>query len=270
MTTEATTPTTPTTPVTPEAAPLIPDSPEYRAAMIAKAEGQSGTPTPVAPTETTKTEGAKPTEAPADKPDPNAPAPKLTDDSAAPKDGADKPAEKTDEGKDVPAFDFAKAFEDGTIVDAFNAEKPDAALTGALAKALGVGGEQVEQMLSQFRAGQVALQTQATQGLYEAAGGQAQFNELIQWGQANLTPQQREYYDGQLNGPHAKDAIELLVSKMNAGKDPSLININGRTTPTISGYRDQSEMVAAMADPRYNSSQAYRDEVTARVARSAF
>jgi hypothetical protein len=262
MTTEATQPTTPQTPT------LVPDSPEYRAAMIALADGQSGTPTtPVAPTDPVDPQKPVTEEKPLD---PNAPAPKLTDNPDAPKEGEEKPGEKTDDGKEAPTYDFAKAFAEGTIVDAFNAEKPDAALTEGLAKALGINGDQVSQMLSQFRAGQVALQTQAQAGLYEAAGGQAQFNELIQWGQKNLTPQQREYYDGQLNGPHAKDAIELLVSKMNAGKDPSLININGRTTPTISGYRDQSEMVAAMADPRYHTSQAYRDEVTQRVARSTF
>jgi hypothetical protein len=269
MTTEATQTPTPAAQAATETPALIPDSPEYRAAMIAKAEGQTAT-TPATPSPGNPSADPVIAEKTEEKPlDPNAPAPKLTDNPDAPKDG-ETPTEKTDEGKEAPSYDFAKAFNDGTIVDAFNAEKPDPALTGALAKALGVGGEQVEQMLSQFRAGQVALQEKATQGLYEAAGGQAQFNDLIAWGQKNLTPQQREYYDGQLNGPHARDAIELLVSKMNAGKDPTLVNVNGRTTPAVSGFRDQSEMVVAMQDPRYSQSQAYRDEVARRLAVSSF
>ncbi|MDR5812009.1 hypothetical protein QCE62_00205 [Caballeronia sp. LZ033] len=259
----------PQAPVTPEAPALVPDSPEYRAAMIAKAEGQSGTPpAPVAPTDPVDPQKPVAPEVPLD---PNAPAPKLTDAPAdAPKDG-DPPAEKKDpETPEVPAYDFKAKFEDGSFVTSFNAETLPEDLSAALGKAMGLSNEQVAAMHAQFREGQVALQTIATQKLYDAAGGQQGFNDLIAWGQKNLTPQQREYYDGQLNGPHAAEAIEFLTSKMNAGKDPNLVNLNGGTHTRVSAFRDQSEMMAAMADPRYQASEAYRQEVAGRLRVSKF
>jgi hypothetical protein len=263
MTTEATQPNTPANPAASEPAPLIPDSPEYRAAMIAKAEGQSGTPaTPAAPTDPVEPHKPESAEKPLD---PNAPTPKLTDeppkegDPAAPKEG-----EEPKEGE-APAYDFKAKFDDGSFVNDFNAEKLPEALGAALGKAMGLSVEQVAAMHEQFRAGQVALQAQATQKLYEAAGGQKGFNDLIAWGQQNLTPQQREYYDAQLNGPHAADAIEFLTAKMNAKKDPNLVNVNGAPNQQVSSYRDASEWHADMRDPRYQESQAFRDQVAAKL-----
>ncbi|AIO70095.1 hypothetical protein [Burkholderia oklahomensis] len=262
MTTETTNPNTPGNPATPAAPALIPDSPEYRAAMIAAADAANGV--------TPKEPEVKAEPAPAD---PNAPTPKLTDPPADPekKEPTDdtQNAPETKEGDPAP-YDFAKAFGDGSLVTEFTAEKPNEALVAGMATALGISNDQVLQMQAQFRAGQEALTREAEGKLFEAAGGKAEFTALIAWGQQNLTPEQKTFYEGLLNGPDAVSAVGILKQKMTASVDPSLVNVTGRTSAAVTAFRDQSELVAAMADQRYQSSEAFRQEVAAKLRASRF
>jgi hypothetical protein len=262
------------TPATEVAAPATPapDTPEYVALMAARAD--QGTVTPDL-TKTTPTP-ADPNAAPAnvEKPevDPNAPTPKLTDEP--PKTGEETPKEpekKEETETEVPGYDFKKGFEDGSVVEAFNAEKTDPALLNTLAKALGIQPEQAQSMVDQFKMGQQALVAQSEAKLFEAAGGKAEFNAIIAWGQKNLPADQKAFYEGLLNGPDAESAVQILKQKMAAGSDPSLVNANGaRPGGQVSAFRDQAEMVAAMQDPRYQQSEAYRQEVANRLRVSQF
>lgn len=266
MTTEATQPTNtpanePVAPVTP-----APDTPEYVALMAAR--GEQGTVTP----DLTKTTPETPEVKKEPEVDPNAPAPKLTD---PPKTGEEPPKEpeKTegDEAETPPAYDFKKGFEDGSVVEAFNAEKTDPALLNTLAKALGIQPDQAQSMVDQFKLGQQALVAQSETKLFEAAGGKAEFNAIIAWGQKNLPADQKTFYEGLLNGPDAASAVQILKQKMAAGSDPSLVNVNNAIPGgQVSAFRDQAEMVAAMQDPRYQQSEAYRQEVANRLRVSQF
>jgi hypothetical protein len=268
MTDPVNTPATPAAAAAP-AAPVVPvapapDSPEYAAYMAARAEQNTLNPE-------IKTDPATPTPQsgdPAEKKDPvdpNAPTPKLTDDpnKESPKEGEQpKPADG--------AYDFAKAFNDGSIVNDFNAAETPKALVDGLAKALGVTDAEVKTMVDQFKLGQQALASAAESQLFEAAGGKDQFNEVIKWGQANLSPSQKEFYERQLNGPDAIATVQLLRDKMLSTRDPNLVNVNGERNSAVAGFRDQSEMMVAMSDPRYQVSEAYRREVAARLQVSRF
>ncbi|WP_197341605.1 capsid assembly protein [Ralstonia solanacearum] len=273
MTTPQGTPATPETP----AAPVqpAPDSPEYRAAMVAAYEAQGGNPDPAA-----KTPETSASETPKVEVDPNAPVPRLTDKPADdPKPEAEKtdpPAEKTAEGeegaenKDAPkAPSLGDLFTDGTFVTGFNSEKLPESLSTAL-EAAGLTPEMQAAIHEQFRSGQAALQRETTASLHKAAGGKEQFEQLVAWGQKNLTKEQAEFYDAQLNGPMAADAIALLTQKMNAGRDPNLVNVAGAQGGPVSAFRDQTEMMAAMSDPRYQTSEAFRAEVATRLRLSTF
>lgn len=247
MTTEATQ-TTPEVPAMP-----APDTPEYAALMAARAE--QGTLTPEITAPEVKVE---PTPA-----DPNAPTPKLTDAPA----GTEPPkeTEESKEGEPAP-YDFAKAYGDGSLLTEFNAEKPNEAVIGAFAKALGITVEQAQEMQSAYRAGNQALVAQAETRMFDAAGGKEQFNAMIAWGQQNLSQADKVRYEGMLNGPDALTAIEILQARMGASRDPRLVNVNAQAVATVAGFRDQSELVTAMADPRYQSSEAYRRDVAAKLA----
>ncbi|AOK28879.1 hypothetical protein AQ611_04985 [Burkholderia singularis] len=236
--------------------------------MIAAADASNGvTPSEPAP----KTDDANP--ATTANVDLNAPTPKLTDAPAGETkpEGTENATEKKDGEGDAPAaYDFAKAFDDGSLVSEFNSEKPSEVLIDGMAKALGVSNEQVLQMQAQFRAGQAALVREAETKLFEAAGGRDEFNAVIAWGQKNLSQDQKVFYENLLNGPDAASAIGILKQKMQASADPSLVNVSGRTTPAAVAFRDQSEMMAAMSDPRYQTSEAYRREVAEKLRHSRF
>lgn len=193
--------------------------------------------------------------------------PKLTD---APKVEGEQP--KTDEAKkdDQPtAKTLGDLYASGDLVAGFNAEAvPDTVVTAF--KAAGLDDAAIAAMHAQFRAGQQALQREQVGNLHQAAGGKEQFDALVSWGQKNLSQEQRQFYDEQLNGPNAAEAIAVLKQRMAAGQDPKVVLANSSAAPAVTGFRDKTEMMAAMSDPRYKASEAYRQDVRAKLAASRF
>lgn len=237
--------------------------------MVAAYDAQFGTPTPEAP----KTPAVVPgTEAPAV--DPNAPVPKLTDEvpktpeeiAAAAAAEAAKPKEG-EEATKVPAL--AELFESGDFMAGIAAETIPENLTKAF-EAAGFKPEQVAAINERMRQ-LVALETQVnTEKLYVAAGGKEQFAALVKWGQANMTVEQRAYYDTELNGPNAAEAIAVLTARMNKGSDPRLTTVSANVNPPVLTFQSSAEMQAAMRDPRYQNDPAYRNSVAERLRHARF
>lgn len=249
---------------TPAAQP-VPGSPEHRAAMIAAYDAQFTQHAPVGAAEQPATQAQTATQQ--QLPSDQSAAPALT---GEPPPEGDKP--KTDEAKkeDQPSGkSLGDLYASGDLVTGFNAETvPDTVV--AAFKAAGLDDAAVAAMHSQFRAGQLALQREQVGALHQAAGGKAQFDALVAWGQKNLSAEQREFYDSQLNGPTAAEAIAVLKQRMAAGQDPAVILPNAGAAPAATGFRDKTEMQAAMSDPRYKVSEAYRQDVRAKLAVSRF
>jgi len=206
------------------------------------------------------------------------PSPRLTDKPAGESQpGEQKPAEnepdtnKPKEGEegDKPSTpNLGELFKDGTFQSGFAAEKIPDNLAAAL-KGVGLEDEAIASIHESFRAGQAALQRETVGKLHTAAGGKAEFDALVAWGQKNLSAEQREYFDGQLNGPMAVEAIAVLRQRMTTGQDPKLAMGSG-SQPVVTGFRSNQEVVAAMADPRYWTDQAYHNDVKAKLAASRF
>ncbi|KAF1049333.1 capsid assembly protein [Xylophilus sp.] len=247
---------------TPAVTPPSPGSPEHRAAMIAAYDAQFAKHEPAAATPpATQAQTAPPAEPAATPPA----VPKLTD---PPADTPTAPGDTTQPGGETegtaPSLDY-DAFTAG-----FSAEALDDTVAQAFAQQTGWSAEQVAEAHKQFLAGQQALAREQTRSLHEAAGGAEQFNALVAWGQKNLTSEQRSFYDRELNGPNAADAIALLRQRMTAGSEPRLHQVNGTAAPQPVGFRDKSEMTAAMLDKRYQTSEAYRADVAEKLRHSRF
>ncbi|MDM0006454.1 hypothetical protein QTI51_09560 [Variovorax sp. J22G73] len=229
--------------------------------MIAAYDAQFKAPTPAA---TQSQTAAQPAQAAAAV-DPNAQAPRLTDvpaDTAKPTD----PPKPEGQGE---VKSLAALIDSGDLFKGLGGEKvPDDLITDL--KAMGLTDAQVAGLNTRMAALLKAEATLQTQNLQKAAGGADEFNKLVAWGQKNLSAEQREFYDAQLNGPNAADAIAVLKARMNAGADPALVNVNGKAAPAVAGFRDKTEMVAAMQDPRYQTSEAYRADVAAKLKASRF
>lgn len=239
----------------PAPAEPLPGTPEHRDAMIAAYDSQFAKP---APPPEAKTDPVV---------DPNDPAPKLTDNPDAPK---EEP--KADEPKDEAKESEAPAVNEALVAEfaaGFNADKLPDTLVDALVK-LGFPKDAIEQHHAAHLAGQRALVASQTQALYQAAGGEANFKELVAWGQKNLTPEQRQFYDTQLNGSTANEAIAVLQQRMNAGRDPSIALGNATASGTTVGFKSQGEVTQAMSDPRYWTDEAYHNSVKSRLAISRY
>lgn len=245
------------TEASPSPAPAAPEpgTPEHRLKMIADYDAQFAKP---APKPEVKTDPVV---------DPNALTPKLTDNPDAPK---EEP--KADETKDEAKESEAPAVNEALVAEfaaGFNAEKLPDTLVDALVK-LGFPKDAIEQHHSAHLAGQRALIASQTQGLYQAAGGEASFKALVAWGQKNLSAEQQQFYDTQFNGPAAKEAIAVLQQRMNAGRDPSIALGNATASGTTVGFKDQLEVTKAMSDPRYWTDEAYHNSVKSRLAVSRY
>ena len=98
-----------------------------------------------------------------------------------------------------------------------------------------------------------------------AAGGEANYNEIVQWAASNLDNRSIDAFDSVVDSGNPA-AINIAF----AGLKSRYEEANGYEGRMLSGkaassggdlYRSQAELVAAMSDPRYDSDPAYRADV---------
>ena len=105
-----------------------------------------------------------------------------------------------------------------------------------------------------------------------AAGGEQNYNSVIEWAASNLNERQVDAFDSVVDSgnPAAINiAFQGLQSAYNEANGYEGRMIQGKA-PSTSGnnFRSQAELVAAMGDPRYDTDEAYRDDVLRRLDQS--
>ena len=240
---------------TPEVAVVVapePGSPEHRAAMVAAYDAQFSAPVPpvmpVAAEPVVDPAVVVPIETPA-----------VTETPEAPKDGETPP--------DSPSL--SAMFEDGSFSKGFAAEVLPDVVKGGLEKA-GFKPEQVGELHKEYLEGRAAKAELAAQKIHQLAGGPEQFAQLNTWAHSNLTDEQRSFYNEQLSGPMAAEAMAVLKQRAAIGSDPRLVTVNAGGRPPVLSFRDSAEMQTAMSDPRYATSPAFRAEVGERLRNARF
>ena len=247
--------TTTTTPATPPATP-VPGTPEYDAAMIAKA---GGAPAP-APTETLidgkfKTQEdllkaykeleRKQSGKPADAPTP------------APTDAAGLKVEP--QVQDI--LTKASLTEEGLTAE-YTKDGKLSDETYAKLAAVGVP----RAMVDSYVAGQAAAGARFVADVHALAGGAEAFGKLTAWAATNASPADLKAYNEAIDSGDM-GRIRLAVSAFNgAYKNANPALIGGSVAPLATGYRSQAEMNAAIQDPRYRKDEAYRADVYAKIA----
>lgn len=110
------------------------------------------------------------------------------------------------------------------------------------------------------------------QDIKNIAGGEQQYNEMLNWAGENLSQQEIEMFDSVMglgNAAAAKFAAEALNSRYldAVGVEGNLVqgkpSFNSSKT-----FRSQAEVIEAMSDPRYDNDPAYRSDVMRRLERS--
>ena len=105
-----------------------------------------------------------------------------------------------------------------------------------------------------------------------AAGGEANYNRVIEWAASNLPDAQINAFDSVVDSGNPAAigiAFQGLQSQYNEVNGYEGRMLQGK--PSSSGgdfYRSQAELVAAMGDPRYDNDPAYRADVIQKLEQS--
>lgn len=125
-------------------------------------------------------------------------------------------------------------------------------------------------MIESHLAGLRALAEQAENTLIEVAGGEERWGQIQKWAASNLSAEEKKALNSELqSGDSARALLAMrgLASRFgtsSAGQE----GVEGPTGgPSVQPFKSTQEMLAAMADPRYQdpSNDSYRKEVEARL-----
>ena len=105
-----------------------------------------------------------------------------------------------------------------------------------------------------------------------AAGGDAAYNNMVQWAGANLDSESIQAFDQIINTGSIdaiKFAVKGLKSQYDAANGVEGRMVQGKAAPDRGDvFRSQAELVAAMNDRRYDNDPAYRQDVIEKLDRS--
>jgi len=101
--------------------------------------------------------------------------------------------------------------------------------------------------------------------LKQVAGGEDNYNRVIEWADSNLSSQEKDMYDTVMDRGDKLGcyfAIQALLSRYRDGVGSDGTLLQGKAPSSSSAqFRSQAELVQAMADPRYDRDPAYRRDV---------
>jgi hypothetical protein len=247
---------------TPEALELVPGTPEYDAAMIAKVDAANGI----------KQETPAATERPAWLPEKFASAEDMAAAYAELEKKQSTPAAAGEPQSETQVVAEAAVTEAGLDLDTLATKyMADGDLAAEDYEALSKVGIS-KTMVDAYIAGQQALASQYESDMYASVGGAEAYTETVEWAAASLNPAEIKAFNtivdsGDLNA--VKMAIGGLRARFEAanGATPTLLS---GTTPADTGtvYRSLAEMKADMRDPRYAKDEAFRAEVSSKLSRS--
>ena len=183
------------------------------------------------------------------------------------------PAEETPEAEEVTEVgqalrDYSKEYEEkGTLSD-----ETIEALSAMDSKQL------VKEYLKFYQESATQQQQQQVKAADEAAilqsvGGAEAYQELVGWAANNLAQEEISDFNGVVNSGNTaaiKFAVEALRNRRVAAEGNEAPLVTGRKSAGVSKdrFRSNAELSRAIADPRYATDPAYRQDVEAKLARS--
>ena len=118
----------------------------------------------------------------------------------------------------------------------------------------------------------VEMSESQVNSVQNAAGGEANYNRVIEWAASNLPENQIDAFDSVVDSgnPAAINiAFQGLQSKYNEFNGYEGRMLQGKPASSRGEvFRSQAELVAAMGDPRYDTDPAYRADVVQKLNQS--
>ena len=117
-----------------------------------------------------------------------------------------------------------------------------------------------------------AMSEAQVNSVQNAAGGEANYNKVVEWAASNLNERQVDAFDSvvdQGNPAAIGIAFQGLQSAYNDANGYEGRMLQGKPASSSGAvYRSQAELVAAMGDPRYDTDPAYRADVIQKLEQS--
>ena len=131
----------------------------------------------------------------------------------------------------------------------------------------------------EIQANNPQAQTQAVEmsdaqvnSIQNAAGGEANYNRVIEWAASNLPEAQIDAFDSVIDSGNPAAigiAFQGLQSKYNEANGYEGRMLQGKAADSNGDvFRSQAQLIAAMSDPRYDNDPAYRADVVEKLERS--
>lgn len=111
------------------------------------------------------------------------------------------------------------------------------------------------------------------QAIRDGVGGDAAYNEMVQWAANNLNETEIADFNS-VTATNNPAAIRFAVSALHAryrgaeGYEAPLVTGRRSSEGDVKAFRSHAELSRAIADPRYAKDPAFRQDVEARLARS--
>ena len=128
-----------------------------------------------------------------------------------------------------------------------------------------------KEMVNSWIEGQQALQERFVQSAYSEVGGQENFKNMVEWATNSLPSEEVDAFNRAMDSSNPSDSM-FAIKNLNArymaeNSQPNLLR--GDTgTPSTGRFNSLAEMREAMADPKYVTDSAFRDQVAQKLARS--
>jgi len=108
--------------------------------------------------------------------------------------------------------------------------------------------------------------------IQNAAGGEANYNRVIEWAANNLPENQIDAFDSVIDSGNPAAigiAFQGLQSQYNESNGYEGRMLQGKPADSRGDvFRSQAQLIAAMSDPRYDNDPAYRADVVEKLERS--
>ena len=118
----------------------------------------------------------------------------------------------------------------------------------------------------------VELSESQVNQVQNAVGGEANYNQVINWAAENLNDAAIDAFDSVVDSGNTmaiQIAFQGLQSEYEAANGYEGRMLQGRAASSAGEtFRSQAELVSAMGDPRYDTDEAYRDDVLRKLDNS--
>ena len=118
----------------------------------------------------------------------------------------------------------------------------------------------------------VELSESQVNSVQNAAGGEANYNRIVEWAASNLPDNQIDAFDSVVDSGNPAAigiAFQGLQSQYNEANGYEGRMLQGKPASSSGEiFRSQAELVAAMGDPRYDNDPAYRADVIQKLEQS--